>query len=206
IDDVNIEVRQATDNASNSMSNSTVFLIITNVISILIGLIIMFIISQIISRHLNRVVETTTEIADGNLGVEKVDYGGKDEIGQLSAAVNSLRDNMREVLQNVMNVSNAVASSSEVLTVSAHEVKEGSEQMVVTMEELASGAETQADSASNLSEQMNDFVESVQLSQREGQEIANTSENVLNVTNEGSNLMRESVQQMNTIDRIVSEA
>ena len=206
IDDVNIELRESTTNASESMSNSTVFLIATNVVSIIIGLVIMFIISQVITRHLNKVVQTTTEIAEGNLGVEQVDYVGNDEIGQLSSAVNTLRENMREVLHNVMEVSNAVATSSDVLTVSAREVKEGSEQMVVTMEELASGAETQADSASNLSEQMNDFVDSVQLSQREGQEIANTSENVLNVTNEGSNLMRESVQQMNTIDRIVSEA
>src|SRR5699024_12352329 len=78
--------------------------------------------------------------------------------------------------------------SSDLLTLSAREVKEGSEQMVVTMEELASGAETQANSAFNLSEQMKHFVDSVQQSQNEGQEIATSSKNVLTLDRKSTRL------------------
>lgn len=206
IDSVNEEQSLATDNVNNSMEKSVSFLVTANIISIVIGLIIMILISRMISTHLKNVVSVTTEIASGNLTVEQVNYNGKDEIGQLSKAVNSLRNNMSNVLHKVAQASKSVSASSDVLTLSAREVKEGSEQMVVTMEELASGAETQANSAFNLSEQMKHFVDSVQHSQYEGQEIATSSKNVLTLTADGSDLMKQSVHQMDKIDAIVADA
>ena len=62
------------------------------------------------------------------------------------------------------------------------------------MAELSSGTETQANSLADLSESMNDFAESVRISEQEGQEIATTSKNVLSLTTEGTALMKESVQ------------
>lgn len=206
IDAINIEQREATSNANDSMNSSIIFLVSTNIVSILIGIIIMVILTQIISRYLTNVVQTTTEIANGNLSVAEMTYRGNDEIGKLTSAVNTLRNSMRNVLQKVSDAAGSVASSSEILTLSAREVKAGSDQMVVTMEELASGAETQANSASDLAEKMNEFVDSVQISQQEGQDVANNSEDVLTITEEGASLMRDSVKQMGVIDTIVSEA
>ncbi len=206
IDAVNEEQGIATENVNESMDNSVIFLITVNIISIAIGFVIMVLISRIISASLKKVVSVTTEIADGNLGVEQMDYKGKDEIGQLTTAVNTLSSNMRNVIQKVAQASQSVSSSSDVLTSSAREVKEGSEQMVVTMEELATGAETQANSAHNLSEQMKHFVDSVQTSQHEGQEIATSSKEILSLTADGSDLMKQSVSQMGKIDSIVADA
>src|SRR5699024_10376632 len=177
-----------------------------NIVSITVGLLSMFILTQIIKRHLNTVVKTTTEIASGNLNVAEINYRGSDEIGKLSLAVNTLRASMRNVLNKVTDAANSVSDSSDILTLSAREVKEGSSQMVVTMDELASGAETQANSASDLAEKMNEFVDSVQLSQQEGQTVATDSEDVLAITEEGASLMRNSVHQMGRIDSIVSDA
>src|SRR5699024_6309961 len=67
-------------------------------------------------------------------------------------------------------------------------------------------AESQANSASYLSVEMNSFVHSVQHFQEEGLSIADSSKNVLTLTTDGSNLMKQSVSQMNKIDHIVSEA
>jgi len=206
IEEVNDEQAAATANVSSSMDKSTTFLIVVNAISIMIGLAIMMVISRMISSHLKNIVSATTEIAEGNLAVDEMGYRGKDEIGQLTNAVNTLSKNMSNILHKVAEASKSVSTSSESLTLSAREVKEGSEQMVVTMEELASGSETQANSASDLSEQMKQFVDSVQESQQEGQEIATFSEKALTLTSDGSSLMRQSVEQMNKIDNIVSEA
>lgn len=206
IDAVNEEQGIATENVNDSMDRSIIFLITVNIVSIVIGLAIMIFISRIISSSLKKVVSVTTEIADGNLAVEQMDYKGKDEIGQLTEAVNTLSSNMSNVIHKVAQASQSVSMSSDILTQSAREVKEGSDQMVVTMEELATGAETQANSASDLSEQMKHFVDSVRTSQEEGQGIADSSKDVLALTSDGSNLMKQSVKQMNKIDTIVAEA
>lgn len=201
------EIRsESISNVTASMQQSKSFLIIVNVVSILIGLIIMYIVSKIISNHLKNVVNVTTSIADGNLSIKQIDYNGKDEIGQITAASNSLITNLRQIIERVLEAANSVNESSALLTSSSNEVKVSSEQMVRTMEELASGSETQANSASHLSEKMQQFVESVQTSQAEGEEVVASTNNVLSITADGSNLMKQSVAQMNKIDTIMGNA
>lgn len=206
IDYVENQQVSSVNSANNSISNSIIVLFSANAIAILLGILVMLLISRGISTNLKKVVQVTTEIADGNLSVQSMNYEGKDEIGQLSRAINNMKNNIRNILQKVTEASEAVSSRSEELNQSAMEVKEGSEQIATTMEELSSGAENQANSASDLSEKMNDFVKNVIASEQNGQEVAKTSDHVLQLTADGTNLMKESVNQMNRIDEIVSDA
>ena len=169
------EQRTSVINANNSMDQSRYLLVIANVVSIIIGIFIVLLISRFIHRQLGKVVHVMQEISQSNLLVNKVDYTGRDEISQLANAANTLRDNMQLIITKVSQAALSVTYSSEGLNKSAREVKTGSEQMVTTMEELASGAERQSRFAQNLSEKMGVFVNSVDASQREGQEIANST-------------------------------
>ncbi|HZW67031.1 MAG TPA: methyl-accepting chemotaxis protein [Pseudogracilibacillus sp.] len=191
---------------NQSMNQSIVFLVVINIISIVLGFVTLIFISRYISKNLKRVVEATARIARGDLTAEPLTYEGKDEIGLLADSVNSLRFNMRDIIAKVNTASQAVTNSSDLLMLSSRDVKEGSEQMVVTMEQLASGAETQADSATNLAEKMSHFTGSVQASQADGDAVVRSSEEVISLTNEGTKLMSQSVQQMERIDHIVSHS
>lgn len=102
-----------------------------------------------------------TEISNGNLLVEESEYDSKDEIGQLSLAMNSMLVNLRDMIKQISNVSENVSEQSVVLTQSSAEVKEGSSQVAVTMQELSAGAETQANDASDLAETMSGFVDKI---------------------------------------------
>lgn len=206
IGEVNMEQTTSVQYAKDRIDYSVNLLIITNIIVILIGSLLTLIVSRLIKRNLNKVIQVTSEIASGNLAVESVDYKGEDEIGQLAEAVDQMKNSIRAILFKVIDTSGAVTSQSEKLTQSAHEVNIGSEQIATTMGELSSGTETQAMSVGDLSGRMNDFVDLVRISEQEGYEITTTSENVLNLTVEGTLLMKESVSQMKRIDSIVSEA
>lgn len=206
IEEVNMEQTTSVQYAKDRIDYSVNLLIITNIIVILIGSLLTLIVSRLIKRNLNKVIQVTSEIASGNLAVESVDYKGEDEIGQLAEAVDQMKNSIRAILFKVIDTSGAVTSQSEKLTQSAHEVNIGSEQIATTMGELSSGTETQAMSVGDLSGRMNDFVDLVRISEQEGYEITTTSENVLNLTVEGTLLMKESVSQMKRIDSIVSEA
>lgn len=200
------EEEQAISQVQTSMDNSNQVLLLANIISIAVGFIIMVLISRLISRNLNKVVNVATEIAMGNLSIEPIDYEGKDEIGQLSHAMNTLNINMRKIIYRVTDAAEAVTKRSDILKQSSFEVKESSEQMVITMDELASGAETQANHSSHLSEQMTAFVSSIQQSQQQGQEIAHSTKTILDITDDGATLMEQSISQMRNIDSIVNEA
>lgn len=204
----NFSVEQETSimNVNDSMNLSITFLIAINIVSIILGLITLLVINRFISNNLKQVVDETLKIADGDLTLKPLPYEGNDEIGLLSYAINTLNRNMKEIIENVKNAANAVSSSSELLKFASREVKEGSHQMVITMDELASGAETQANNASNLSEKMNQFVSSVKQSQEDGEAILQSSKQVLVLTKEGAKLMNESVDQMNAIDEMVAQS
>ncbi len=206
IEAVNEKQAESVQVVKQNILQSILILIVAGAVSLLSGYIIMIIIGRMVSKNLKTVVHTTTELAGGNLSVENVDYRGKDEIGQLAEAINLLRENMNNIIREVTRASNSLGSSSKMLTTSSDEVKISSEQMVQTMEELAEGAETQANSATELSEEMQQFVDSVLISQKEGQSIVSSSENVRHLTRSGATLMNQSVDQMNRIDNIVAHA
>src|SRR5690625_286529 len=206
IDEMEELETSAIHQVKNTMNHSNIILIIANIISITLGLIIMYFISRVISRHLKNVVHTATNIANGHLSLEKINYEGKDEIGQLANAINSLQFNMREMIHKVANAANAVSKRSDLLKQSAFEVKEGSEQMVITMDELAVGAESQATVSSNLSEKMGEFVSSISQSQQQGQAVADSTKDILHITDTGAALMDQSITQIQQIDIIVQEA
>lgn len=194
------------ESANQGINNSVLILVIANIIAISIGVLIVILISRSITSKLNKVVDITTEVANGRLTVESMQYQGKDEIGQLASAIHQMKNNIRTILLKVTNASQSVSASSETLTQSAYEVNEGSNQIASTMQELSSGAETQADSAADLSESMSRFVDTVRASEQESLDVSTNSDHVLTLTNEGTMLMRTSVKQMKHIDSIVAKA
>ncbi|MGM8211371.1 methyl-accepting chemotaxis protein [Virgibacillus sp. W0430] len=206
IESIELEQTNAVNNAKTSLSNSTLVLIIANLVAIGLGALFIFFISRNIASNLTKVVSITREVAEGNVAVESMEYNGKDEIGQLAEAMNTMKANIRHILLKVRDASQAVSAHSEDLTQSAHEVNEGGIQASTTMEELSAGAETQANRAADLSENMNKFVEKVYESEKSGENIVASSDHVLKLTSDGSTLMTQSVNQMSQIDKIVAEA
>lgn len=206
IDLIQEEQEKTIEETHNALNINFLILVIANAAAIIIGLSIMILISRSVSSHLKRLVHTTNEIADGNLATAPIDYEGKDEIGQLAHAINLMQSNIRNIVFKVTDASHSVSSSSEELTQTALEVNEGGSQIATTMNEIASGSEVQATSASDLSERMSDFVTSVRGSEKEGQQIAATSDTVRIFTAEGSALMLEAINQMKVIDQIVEES
>lgn len=200
------EQADSIENVNQSIKNSVLVLVIASGLAIIIGTSIVLAISHNITANLNSVVGITSEIAKGNLAVKDMDYEGKDEVGQLAQAINQMKGSIQSIILKVADASQLVTSRSEELTQSANEVNEGGDQIASTMQELSSGAETQANGAANLSEGMIDFIEIVNASEEEGQEITDSSSNVLDLTAEGTTLMNESVDQMKRIDAIISEA
>ncbi|WP_407638893.1 methyl-accepting chemotaxis protein [Bacillus niameyensis] len=203
---VNDERTLAIEEAGESQKSAVLVLLISTVLSILIGGVLVFIISRVISRSLNKVVAMSNQIADGDLTVNALDYNGNDEIGRLAIAMNKMSANLRNVIQQVADVSGTVSIHSEELMQSTNEVRDGGEQIASTMQELSSGAESQASSATALNEMMEDFNQKIDEANKHGVDVGNSSEAILTMTEEGQVLMNQSVSQMDSIHERVAVA
>lgn len=175
---------------------------IATVFAVLVGLLM----GRLIGKPLTIISRKLDDIAEGNLTGSQVETKRKDEIGLLEQAANKMQDELRLIITSVSNATTHVLSSSEELTQSTNEVVQGADQIAITMQELASGSEAQANYTSDLSENMSAFVQTIEQSVEGSERVYNTSSKVRQLTVEGQTMMNSSVTQMQTIDQIVKQS
>lgn len=182
-----------------------IFIVILGGIATILALMIASLTARSISNPIQIIMERMKIIESGDVSVESLPIHSRDELGQLTLSINNMNIRLRELLSEISEVSMTVATHSEELTQSSSEVKAGSAQISITMEELARASETQAVSASTLAEIMETFGVRIQETNQNGVEINRYSKEVLEMTQEGRQLMEKSTAQMESIDQIVRE-
>lgn len=189
--------------AKASLSTTLLVLVISIVISALLGITSIVVIGRIISGQLKKIVTVANEISAGNLTVELAEYEGKDELSELSKATNQMKEHLQTIIKEISTVAHDVSLRSGQLNIAASEVTAASEQVASTMQELSGGAEDQAHSSSTLSSMMDNYMLKINSVNENGIVIRETTGKVLTFTNEGNTLMKESQQQMITINEIM---
>ena len=110
------------------------------------------------------------------------------------------------MIQKMHGLSSSLHEQSSKLNNSSNEVNEGTTQVSITMDEMAVGAESQANLASTLSVDMREFSEIIAATNKQGQEITQSTEVVINDSQTGMELMSSSIEKMQEIYNIVSES
>ncbi|MFB1050149.1 methyl-accepting chemotaxis protein [Paraliobacillus sp. JSM ZJ581] len=198
-----------TDMSEDSQDYGRVSLMVDTLITIVVimlGAIVALKTASIISRPIVTVMERMKTIANGDFTQEAIEIKSNDEIGQLMVATNEMTSNTKDLLIKINAVSETVTIQGDKLSNAANEVKLGTEQVAVTMEELATGAETQANSTSDLANIMSLFVNKVEDVNTNGENIEMHSEKVLEMTDKGSQSMQTSTEQMTKINHIVKDS
>jgi methyl-accepting chemotaxis protein len=203
---VNDEMHFAVQETKNNVKTVEFILIISVAVSIILGGVIIFLISKDISRNLNKVVSMSNKIAQGDLTVSKMSYHGKDEIGQLSAAMNNMLDNLRDMIEQISDASDEVNVQSDTLMKVADEVSQGSEQIAATMQEMSAGAEEQASSSGEIANSINKLNSLIEKTNDSGEELENSSEIILDLAKQGNIQMQASVKQMNLINDVIKDS
>lgn len=205
--EMSIEDRdQAVLDADKSQSFAFTMLLTSMIASFILGIVLIVLISRYISKHLNQVVKISDLIATGDLTAETINYQGNDEIGRLSLSINTMKNQLISMINQISQTSNQVRSESEQLNQSAYDVRTGTEQIALTMEELSIGTESQASNASDLAETMKAFAVRITSIGNSSETINESSRVVLEETQAGNTYMEKSISQMTNIDRIVKEA
>lgn len=180
--------------------------IITCLVALAIGLISSYFFLNRFVITISKMNEEMRHIANGDLTGEKIIVKGEDELTSLSQSVNDMKENLYSIVEGVKGATRKVDVQSQQLTKFAVEVKEGSEQIAATIEELSSGVERQANNATEIVEMMGQFNQEIHEATEAGEEVTQHSHIVRQLTNEGSQYMSSTVEQMKKIDQVVSES
>lgn len=178
-------------------------LILTTIIVIILAIIVAFFTANLIVKPIIQVTKRMKKMAKGELVKENLSIKHHDEVGALTEAGNTLNTKLVTMMDSINQVSGEVKSSSKHVAQSADEVREGSHQVSLTMSELAEGAETQASHATDLVQVVELFTSKVNEVNEEGNGIAKRAAEVLGRTAEGTQLMLETVDEMNEVQNNV---
>lgn len=195
-------------NNSNKLAFETnrIIVFFIALVALVVAVVIGIIMGNSIGNPTRNVSERLVVIASGDLTKSPLITKRKDEIGVLVHATNEMQRDLQNVISEIHLASDALSSQSEELSQSAEQVKVGSEQIAITMQELANGAETQATSATDISEMMGVFAQAIQDSDESSRGIVDDSHQVTLGAEEGQQLMERSVNKMKDIDGIVKDS
>ncbi len=130
----------ASDYTTELYQSSSAIMMTLVVVGIIAGLVLGFVISRSISRPLGEAVFAAQSISQGDLTADlKVD--GKDEVGQLMAAMKEMVGKLSQVVGDVNSASSALASASEEVSSTSQNLSQGTSQQAASVEETTASVE-----------------------------------------------------------------
>ncbi|MCQ6278106.1 methyl-accepting chemotaxis protein [Bacillus sp. EB600] len=193
----------AIQKADNQINLLIIEILVIIVCSIVVSGLFVFFFSRSLKINLSKIVTTAKKVATGELNVNHLTYDGKDEIGELTFAVNQMTTSLKNMVKGIKTASEKIDQNSDQLKNHTYNVKKSSEEISETMLLLSAGSEEQAASTFQLFSNYDTLNSEIELSTRKGTILKNTAENVLNVTDVGQRLMNDSVKQIKTVYQMI---
>ncbi|MFV8829006.1 methyl-accepting chemotaxis protein [Alkalihalobacterium sp. APHAB7] len=184
------------------------YIIFTLIIfTIVLAVVLFYILNHKRIFTIKQIQQVASKIAEGDVTVEQVQTKSQDEVGQLAKAVNTMSENIRNLIRESARISEQVAASSEELTASSHEMTNGVEQVSATTEELSGGATTQAFHTAETLDKITEVnYEAKQIAQY-SISMLESSQKANEVSNNGLESMKQTIEQMKAIEgRVTSTA
>ncbi|MDD2628641.1 MAG: methyl-accepting chemotaxis protein [Limnochordia bacterium] len=111
------------------------------IILAVIGLSVSYIIIRTITTRLDELNEAAAEVAKGNFSVTRSASNYKDEIGQLGRSLQEMREGLRELVGQVIQVAREISGSSQQLAATAQETSALTQQFAAAVQQLAASTQ-----------------------------------------------------------------
>lgn len=156
------------------------------------------------AKPLRNIIELANQIAEGNLRINHMENRSKDEVSELTNAMNKMASNLRTVIQQVAESSEQVAASAEELTASVEQTNQATEQIASTIQEVAVGTDLQVGSIDKTSQTVHDMSIGVQQVAGNAQHVSITAVQAAEKAEEGRQAINTASKQMNSISGTVN--
>ncbi|MCQ6264478.1 methyl-accepting chemotaxis protein [Fictibacillus sp. WQ 8-8] len=180
------------------------FSMVALIILVLGSLVLSIIMTRRIVDPLKRITENAGEVANGNLAVQGVTVRTKDEVYELNQSFGQMIDNLRAVITQVGNGSGQVAASAEQLMASADETMKGSELITASIQQVSEGAENQTKMSDESVRSVEHSKNAVEQISENAALVLELAENASEQTQQGSALVHDTLQQMDSIHHSVA--
>ena len=160
-------LKASTEQLVQTAASNSIAIFLTSFLTLLAGAGVVFVlIRKLVVKPLSASVNLANNIAHNNLAADDLPVEAADEIGEATAALNTMKNSLREIIQSIAATAEHVASASEEISASATEMANGSEtqrdqvhqvatamqEMSATVHEVSENSKMSAESARQASE------------------------------------------------------
>ena len=162
---------------SSLIGTSNQVMIIGLIFAMILGVILALIITRSITTGIGKGVGFAKEIAKGDLTAEIEDkyLNQKDEIGQLGNALQSMADKLKQIVQDVFEGAENIATASQELSSTSQQMSQGSSEQASSAEEVSSSME---EMASNIQQNTDNAKQTEKISLKASDDISQGNEAV----------------------------
>ncbi|MCE5287263.1 MAG: methyl-accepting chemotaxis protein [Pelosinus sp.] len=175
-------------------------------LTLILAIFIASYISKRIAAPIVAIAENVQHVAEGNLRVEDLSYHDHGEIGVLAASFNSMKANIKQLINEVSTAAGQVAESSEQLTASSEQTALSTSQVAASISDVAANTNKQAievNHAADIIGQMSRSIQQVTDSVRDAVDI---SVQTAAAANAGEAAVGGAISQMASIERTVADS
>ena len=195
------EARAATNDA---IAFTKMIAIINVVVSILIGIFLMMMIKRTITRPLQQVTKAVEIVSNGDLSQEDINYKSKDEIGILTTGVNTMKENLRRLIQNIQSNAEHLSAAAEELSASTEEVTATNENISSQVATTSKVTEGSAKAANESAIATDETAQGVHRIAEAVQTLNLASTNARGISTNGVSILGQAKSQMDVISNSTS--
>lgn len=162
-------------------------IMLITVIILLLSVILVYIIGSGLTKPIIKVVELSKEIAALNItkNVPLAYLNKKDEVGELSRALQDITDSLRNIINEISESAEKVATASKELSDTSGQLATSAEEVANTVGEIANGASEQAKDLENGFDKASVLGETIEKDQGNILELNTASKKVTDAVAEG---------------------
>lgn len=175
------------------------YLILVFFIVITIGIMLLILISKTITDPLIYISNYANNMSNYNLNedINENILNRKDEIGILANSLNSIKDNFRNILHSIDEVSTDVKNISGEFSNNFKETNQTTSEIATTIQHIAEGATTQSIKTINCNEVLDSLDKLIQINKQNLEQLKVSSNDVEKLTKEGKSILFDLVNKIN---------
>ncbi len=168
-------------------------------IGITVLFLLIFFVSKSLAKPIKKLVVYGNNIANLDLtkDIPKELINKEDEIGKLSKTFNEILIGLRNTVNQISNSAQQVTSASEELTATSQETSTAAEEVAKTIEDIAKGASNQAQDTEEGVENISYFGDLIEKNHNYIETLNTSTSEVNELKNEGLNLLKMLVEKTN---------
>jgi len=182
---------EAQDAAVDAASAATLRALVFGFLSAMaIATVLATVVSRKFAHLIGRVAVRAQVVAKGDLSQAELSADSRDEIGDLTVAVNLMQSNLRSTLESVATAAEQVANASEEISANASQAASGAEKQIDQTTQAATAMQEMSSTISQMSENASLAAAAARQTSADAQQGGTAVEQALSIMDEISNSTR----------------